>query len=88
VTENNAPARRTAAVNAAGQNAESARTTSVPVHPAARAAATDAAANDAAPRQEAALPPRSLVAAITGAASGVLMVAASVFSPRTSRPLP
>jgi hypothetical protein len=31
------------------------------------------------------LPPRSLMAAITGAASDVLMVAASAFSPRTSR---
>jgi len=58
------------------------------VHPVARAVVTDAAANDAAPREEAALPPRSLVAAITGAASGVLMVAASVFSPRTSRLFP
>ena len=44
--------------------------------------------SDAAPRAEAALPPRSLVPAITGAASGVLMVAASAFSPRTSRLLP
>jgi len=32
--------------------------------------------------------PRSRVLAITGAASGVLMVAASVFSPRTSSDLP
>jgi hypothetical protein len=40
------------------------------------------------PRAEAALPPRSRVAAITGAPSGVLMVAASAFSPRTSRLLP
>ena len=46
------------------------------------------AANLAAPRAEFALPPRSRVAAITGAASGVLMVAASAFSPRTSRLLP
>jgi hypothetical protein len=46
------------------------------------------AANLAAPRAGFALPPRSRVAAITGAASGVLMVAASAFSPRTSRLLP
>ena len=58
------------------------------MHPVARAVPTDAVANDAAPRAEAALPPRSLVAAITGAASGVLIVAASAFSPRTSRLFP
>ncbi len=34
----------------------------------------------AAPRAEFALPPRSRVAAITGAATGVLIVAASAFS--------
>jgi len=33
-------------------------------------------------------PPRSLVAAITGADSGVLTAAASAFSPRTSSDLP
>ena len=42
----------------------------------------------AAPRTEAAFPPRSRVAAITGAASGVLIVAASAFSPRTASCLP
>ena len=42
------------------------------MHPLSRAVATAAAAKDAAPRAEAALPPRSLVPAITGAASGVL----------------
>jgi hypothetical protein len=36
---------------------------------------------EAAPRAEAAFPPRSLVPAITGAASGVQMVVASTFSP-------
>jgi hypothetical protein len=60
----------------------------VPLHPAARAVATAWAANRAAPRAEFALPPRSRVPAITGEASGVLMVAASAFSPRTSRLLP
>ena len=54
----------------------------------ARAARTAWRANDAAPRAEAALPPRSRVAAITGAASGVLIVAAIAFSPRTSRLFP
>jgi hypothetical protein len=49
---------------------------------------TQAVAKEAAPRAEAVLPPRSRVAAITGAASGVLMVAASAFRPRTSRLLP
>jgi hypothetical protein len=38
----------------------------------------------AAPRAEPALPPRNRAAATTGAASGVLTVAASAFSPRTS----
>ena len=47
-----------------------------------------ASANDAAPRAEFAFPPRSRVHAITGAPSGVQMVAASAFSPRTSRLLP
>ena len=59
-----------------------------PVHPVSRAAATASAANPAAPRAELAVPPRSLVAAITGAPSGVQIVAASAFSPRTSRDLP
>ena len=43
---------------------------------------------DAAPRAEEAFPPRSRVPAITGAASGVQIVVASTFRPRTSRPLP
>jgi hypothetical protein len=60
----------------------------MPVHPAARAMPAPAVIIEAAPRAEEALPPRSLVAAITGAASGVQMVAASTFRPRTSRLLP
>ena len=59
-----------------------------PVHPVSRAAAMASAANRAAPRAELAFPPRSRVAAITGTPSGVQMVAASAFSPRTSRLLP
>jgi hypothetical protein len=43
---------------------------------------------EAAPLAELAFPPRSRVAAITGAASGVVIVAASAFRPRTSRLLP
>jgi len=64
------------------------RTTIVPVQPQARAVVMACAARLAAPRAEAALPPRSLVAAITGADSGVLTVAASAFRPRTSSDLP
>ena len=60
----------------------------MPVHPAARAVPAASVIMEAAPRAEAALPPRSRVAAITGAASGVLITAASTFRPRTSRPLP
>jgi hypothetical protein len=88
VTENRAPARRIAPVTAALQNAESSRTTIIPVHPHSTAVAMARVARLAAPRAEAALPPRSLVPAITGAAIGVLTTAASVFSPRTSSDLP
>ena len=88
VTENRAPPRRTAPQNAAEQYAESARTTISPVHPIARAVPMASAANRAAPRAEFAVPPRSRVAAITGAPSGVQTVAASAFSPRTSSDLP
>jgi hypothetical protein len=60
----------------------------VPLHPVSRAVPTDSLIIEAAPRAEAALPPRSLVAAITGAASGVQILAASTFRPRASRLLP
>jgi hypothetical protein len=46
------------------------------------------AARLAAPRAEAAFPPRSRMAAITGADSGVLTTAASAFRLRTSSDLP
>ena len=49
----------------------------VPVAPQARAVAMAWAARLAAPRDEGAFPPRSLVAAATGAASGVLTAAIS-----------
>ena len=58
------------------------------MHPAARAVAAEAVAKLAAPREEPSLPPRNLVPTITEAASGVLIVAASTFRPRTSRLLP
>ena len=60
----------------------------MPVHPVSCAVPMASVMNDAAPRAEAALPPRSRTAAVTGAASGVLTVAASTFRPRTSRLLP
>ena len=60
----------------------------ISVQPQSRAVAIARAARLAAPRAEAALPPRSLVAAITGADSGVLMVAASAFRPLTSSDFP
>jgi hypothetical protein len=59
-----------------------------PVHPHSLAAATTLAMRLAAPRTEAAFPPRSRVAAITGADSGVQMVAASAFRPRTATCFP
>ena len=58
------------------------------MHPHSRAVPMACAARLAAPRAEAAFPPRSLLAAITGADSGVLTVAASAFSPRTSSDFP
>ncbi len=60
----------------------------IPVHPHARAVPMARAARLAAPRAEAAFPPRSRVAAITGAAIGALMTAASAFRPRTSSDFP
>ena len=60
----------------------------VPLHPVSRAIPMVSVTNDAAPRADAALPPRSRTAAITGAASGVLIAAASTFRPRTMRLLP
>ena len=57
------------------------------MHPAWRAALIASAASDAAPRAEFAVPPRSRVAVITGAASGVETTAASAFRPRTIKAL-
>jgi len=88
VTGKYAPARRQAPVNAAQYSPESARATIVPVHPAVTAVPIAPAVKPAAPRAVFALPPRCRVAATTGAASGVQIVAASAFSPRTSTVLP
>jgi len=60
----------------------------IPVQPQSRAAAMAWVARPAAPRAEAAFPPRSRVAAMTGAAIGVLMTAASAFRPLTSTDFP
>ena len=60
----------------------------VPLQPHALAVPMARAAMLAAPRAEAAFPPRSLVAAITGADSGVLTTAASAFRPLTSSDFP
>jgi hypothetical protein len=46
------------------------------------------AVRPSAPRAEGAFPPRSLVAAVTGADSGVLTAVINAFSPRTSTDLP
>ena len=62
--------------------------TIVPAHRAARAVPSASAANVATPRAAFALPPRSRVPASTGASCGVLIAAASAFSPRTSTVLP
>ncbi len=88
MTEKCAPARRQAPVNAAQYNPESARATIIPAHPAPRAVPSASAVKLAAPRAVFALPPRSRVPAITGPACGVLIVAASAFSPRTSTVFP
>lgn len=53
----------------------------------AREVLTASVTMEAAPRAELVFPPRRRVPTITGAASGVLIVAASTFRPRTSRPL-
>ena len=84
VTENRAPWPRTAPMTAALQEAESSRTMIVPVQPQSLAVPAARTARLAAPRAEAAFLPRSRVAAITGAAIGVLITAASAFRPRTS----
>lgn len=60
----------------------------VPVQPQSRAVPMAWTARLAAPRAEPAFPPRSLVAAITGAAIGVLMTAASAFRPLTRTDFP
>ena len=60
----------------------------VAVAPQSRAVPMAWAAKPPAPRPEGAFPPRSLVAAAAGAASGVLIAAISAFSPLTRTDLP
>jgi hypothetical protein len=79
-----AAARRQAPSTAVEQYAESARTSTCPVAPAARATPIASATSPAVPRAEPAFPPRSLLAATTGAASGVQTVVISGDRPRSS----
>jgi hypothetical protein len=60
----------------------------MPAQPQARAVPMTSLARLAAPRPEAAFPPRSRTAPMTGADSGVLITAASAFSPLTSSDFP
>src|SRR5258707_14722881 len=88
VTEKNAPARRGRPAHRGAVVAGVHPGHDDPGHPAARAVPIASASRLAAPRPVFALPPRSRVAATTGAPCGVLTTAASAFSPRTSTVLP
>jgi hypothetical protein len=68
---------RQADTTAPDPNAESARTRTRPVAPHALAVRIACVMSDAAPRLEPALPPRSRVAAMTGADRSVLIVGAA-----------
>jgi hypothetical protein len=59
-----------------------------PLQPHSRAVPMTSLARLAAPRDEAAFPPRSRTATMTGADSGVLITPASAFSPLTSSDFP
>ena len=59
-----------------------------PAQPQARAVPMASLTRLAAPRPEAAFPPRSRTAPMTGADSGVLIAPASAFSPFTSSGFP
>lgn len=76
-SENRAPPRRQVAMTARPPNAESPRTRISPVTPAPRAQVMACATIRAAPLADPALPARSLIPAITGADTSVLIVAAS-----------
>ncbi len=60
----------------------------VPVQPHSRAVPMISLARLAAPRDDAAFPPRSRTAPMTGADSGVLITPASAFRPLTSSDFP
>ena len=82
-TENRAPAFETACRMAEEQYAESARTRTVPSAPQRRAVVIASRIIRTAPWADGAAPRRNRVAAITGAASAVEMVASCAFNPRT-----
>src|SRR5258706_4547307 len=83
VSEKFTPALRHALTTGPEPNALSPRTRIWLVAPQARAVAIACFTRDAAARAEPALPPRSLVAATTGAACGVLIAATSGERPRS-----
>lgn len=85
VTENRAPADHPAERGRVMRRVRPTR--SSPAHPAVRAVATASAAKLAAPQAEFAFPPRSRVHAITGAPSGVLIVAAKRVQPADQQAL-
>src|SRR4051794_2897177 len=83
VSEKFTPAWRQALTTGPEPNALSPRTRIRPLAPADRAVAIACLTSEAAARAEPALPPRSRVAATTGAACGVLTAATSGDRPRS-----
>src|SRR5215468_10910218 len=83
VSEKCAPALRQADTTGPEPNALSPRTRICPVAPADRAVVIACFTREAADRADAALPPRSLVAATTGAARSVLIAATNGERPRS-----
>src|SRR3954453_2208022 len=83
VSEKFTPAVRQALTTGPEPNAESPRTRICPVAPLVRAVEIACFTSEAAARADPALPPRSRVAATTGAACGVLIAATSGDRPRS-----
>src|SRR4051812_27707496 len=83
VSEKFAAARRQADTTGPEPNAESPRTRIWPVAPLARPVEIACFTSEAAARADPALPPRSRVAATTGATCGVLIAATSGDRPRS-----
>src|SRR5215469_16297876 len=83
VREKFAPALRQADTTGPEPNAESPRTRIRPAAPACRAVAIACFTKEAADRADAALPPRSRVAATTGAARSLLIAAINGDRPRS-----